>query len=60
MTADEIRALRVRLGLTQEQMAQRMGVSFATINRWENGKMTPRGLYARALDDLAHQHPKHD
>jgi putative transcriptional regulator len=33
-----VKKLRKKLRLTQEQFAQKLGVSFATINRWENGK----------------------
>lgn len=29
-------------GWTQEQLAERLGVSFATVNSWLNGKSTPR------------------
>jgi transcriptional regulator with XRE-family HTH domain len=33
--------LRRRLGLSQEQMAQILGVSFASVNRWEGGHSYP-------------------
>ncbi len=36
-----IRSLREVLGLTQARMAELMGVSFATVNRWENGQTRP-------------------
>lgn len=36
-----IKALRVELGLTQEGLAQKLGVSFATVNRWENRQAKP-------------------
>ena len=39
-----VKDLRERLGLTQMQMAERIGVSFATVNRWENGQSIPRRL----------------
>ncbi len=39
-----VRDLRERLGLTQTQMAERIGVSFATVNRWENGQSRPTRL----------------
>jgi len=39
-----IKRLRARLGLTQEALAERLGVSFPTINRWENGKSRPSQL----------------
>jgi type I restriction enzyme M protein len=47
-----IRDLRNRLHFSQEQLAQRLNVSFATINRWENGRATPQGSARRALDAL--------
>ncbi|MGQ0536805.1 MAG: helicase-related protein [Methanobacteriota archaeon] len=42
--ADRIKRLRGKLGLTQERFAERMGVSFASVNRWENGQTRPSGL----------------
>jgi type I restriction enzyme M protein len=38
---DDIRRLRSRLGLSQQQLADRLGVSYATVNRWENGHTKP-------------------
>ena len=35
--AARLRGLRARLGLSQEQLARELGVSFATVNRWESG-----------------------
>src|SRR5499426_4069177 len=52
MTPKEIKALRERLQLTQEVFASILGVSFATVNRWENGKTMPTGDYARVLQTL--------
>lgn len=49
---DRVRRLRKRLGLTQEQFAQRVGVTFVTVNRWEAGHSAPRGLSLRELDRL--------
>jgi superfamily II DNA or RNA helicase/DNA-binding XRE family transcriptional regulator len=39
-----IRQFRARLGLTQMELAARLGVSFATVNRWENGQTKPSPL----------------
>src|SRR5487761_1566724 len=39
-----IRRLRGRLGLTQTQLAEALGVSFASVNRWENEQSRPSGL----------------
>ena len=35
---------RLKLGLSQETLARKLDVSFATINRWENGKAFPQKL----------------
>ena len=39
---DLIRTLRSKQALTQEELAGRLGVSFATVNRWEGGLSTPQ------------------
>lgn len=38
--AEFIRELRQITGLTQEQFAAALGVTYPTINRWENNKST--------------------
>ena len=35
---------RLKLNLSQEMLARKLDVSFATINRWENGKALPQKL----------------
>jgi len=37
MTSEDLKALRTRLGLTQVELAERIGVARNTINRWEMG-----------------------
>lgn len=51
-SADRVRALRARTGLSQERFAQRVGVSFACVNRWENGHAKPSRLACDALARL--------
>ena len=34
---ENIRALRLRKGLTQEQVAQQLGVTYQAVSKWENG-----------------------
>jgi predicted ATPase/DNA-binding NarL/FixJ family response regulator/DNA-binding XRE family transcriptional regulator len=48
--AARLRVLRGSLGLSQEQLARRLGVSFATVNRWESGRtqLSPRAELAVA------------
>src|SRR3990172_9569801 len=50
---DRIKRLRGSLGLTQQALAQRLGVSFATVNRWENGQTKPSQLSWNQLRNLA-------
>ena len=55
-SAAYVKEVRERLGLTQVALAERLGVSFVTVNRWENGKSEPSGLALQrlqALDALA-------
>ena len=47
-----IKSIRERLGLTQAQLAQRISVSFATVNRWENGQTKPARLAWRQVVNL--------
>ncbi len=44
-----IKELRNRLGMTQEQFAQEVGVTFSTVNSWENGKRRPLPFLMRRL-----------
>jgi len=45
-----VREVRRQLGISQEELAHELGVSFATINRWENGKTTPFKLARGQFD----------
>lgn len=40
-----LRSIRAKLDLTQEQLADRLGVSFATVNRWEGGTKPQKAAY---------------
>ena len=48
-----LQAIRFRQDLTQEQLAERLGVSFATVNRWEGGVTTPQRAARTAIAALA-------
>jgi len=50
-----LRAIRAKLDLTQEQLAERLGVSFATINRWEGGSSKPQKAARDAIAALAEE-----
>lgn len=47
-----VRGLRERTGLTQEKFAARLGVTFPTINRWENGRAKPSPLALKQIEEL--------
>ncbi|MBM3294230.1 MAG: helix-turn-helix transcriptional regulator [Candidatus Aminicenantes bacterium] len=47
-----IRELRQRLYLTQEQFAQRVGVTYSTVNHWENGKRVPLPFLVKRLVEM--------
>ena len=49
----QVKQLRLRLGLTQVELATRLGVSFPTINRWENDRSIPSQLAWTKLRELA-------
>ena len=41
-----VKELRVWLGLTHEQFAAKVGVTFSTVNGWENNRGKPSPLAA--------------
>ncbi|MGB8870850.1 MAG: N-6 DNA methylase, partial [Rhodomicrobium sp.] len=54
-TAATLRAIRSKLNLTQEQLAERLGVSFATVNRWEGGSNLPQKAAREVIEALAQE-----
>lgn len=48
----QVKELREQLHLTQEAMAESLGVSFATVSRWENGWTKPSQLAVRQIEQL--------
>ena len=48
-----VRAIRLQIGLTEEELAHALGISFSTVNRWETGRMKPSRLAWMALGKLA-------
>lgn len=50
-----LRELRASLDFTQEQLAERLGVSFATVNRWEGGVRAPQKAALTAILALAEE-----
>lgn len=44
MFGDIVYEIRKQLGVTQEQLARELNISFSTINRWENSHTVPSRL----------------
>lgn len=47
-----VKSLRELLGLSQEKLASRLGVTFSSVNRWENGHTKPSPLALKQIEDL--------
>lgn len=48
-----LQAVRAALDLTQAELAERLGVSFATVNRWEAGSSKPQRAQLAKINALA-------
>ncbi len=55
MTGNEVRRLRARLGLTQKQLAELVGVTSNSVARWERDELGVRESAARLMQLLAEQ-----
>ena len=51
-----IKILREKMLLTQTEFAELLGVSFASINRWENGEHEPTMKMKREIMKLMKKH----
>ena len=45
-----VKEVRRQLFISQEDLARELGVSYATVNRWENGQANPSKLARAQLD----------
>lgn len=53
--SSKVKELREKMLVTQTELAEIIGVSFATVNRWENKKCEPTIKAKRRLRDLFNQ-----
>ena len=49
---EKLRAARMKTGMTQEQVAEALGVSRQTVSNWENGRTYPDIVSAVKLSDI--------
>lgn len=50
-----VRELRQTMNLSQGRFADELGMTFPTVNRWENGHSAPSPLAIKQIDTLLYQ-----
>jgi len=55
MDKEAIRELRSKLGLSQERLARKLGVSVLTVRRWEKGRSRPSPLAMERIQEVAQE-----
>jgi DNA-binding transcriptional regulator YiaG len=49
---EQVKQLRKTLNLSQMELAERLSVSFSTVNRWENGHSVPSKLAIKSFQQF--------
>ncbi len=52
---DKVKYVRRRLNLSQNELAQKLGVDYCTVNKWENGKYKPQPEKERIFNNLCEE-----
>jgi len=52
-TTELVATIRMKAEISQEELARRLGVSFASVNAWERGRTEPRAMHRLRLDQVA-------
>ena len=53
MTPEDIKKIRAKLGLTQQQLADKINVKVDTVRSWEGGRRKPDGPAEKLLGMVA-------
>lgn len=53
---EQIKYVREKLFLSQEAFAKELGVSFATVNRWETGRCKPNYKAKKLFHEYCEKH----
>jgi putative transcriptional regulator len=48
----DIKAIRLGLGFTQEDLARKLGLALSTVSKWEQGLSSPSRLAREKLEKL--------
>lgn len=51
-----LKKAREQIGLSQQSFADQLGVSFSTVNRWEQGRHIPNKITIKAIEALCKEH----
>ena len=54
--SQKMRFAREKLGISQEDLARALNVSYSTVNRWENGKNKPVRMAQAAFNEFCVKH----
>ena len=49
----DIKAIRLKLGFTQEDLARKLGLALSTVSKWEQGIFSPSRLAREKIEKLA-------
>jgi putative transcriptional regulator len=50
--AVDVKAIRLELGFTQEDLARKLGLALSTVSKWEQGVTSPSRLAREKLEKL--------
>lgn len=56
----QVKTVRLKLHMSQAEFAECLGVSFTTVNRWENGKTTPNYRALRCFEQFCKDNNIHE
>ena len=48
----DVKAIRIQLGFTQEDLARKLGLALSTVSKWEQGIFSPSRLAREKLEKL--------
>ncbi len=48
----DVKAIRLKLGFTQEDLARKLGITLSTVSKWEQGLFSPSRLAREKIEKL--------
>lgn len=48
----DIKSIRIGLGLTQEELARKLGLTLSTVSKWEQGITSPSRLAREKIEKM--------